>query len=159
MEKEQQETGLIAKNRKAYFSYQIIEDFEAGIVLTGSEVKSLRVNGCNITDAYADVRYNEKGAEELFLLNLHISEYKNAGKLNHEPRRVRKLLISKKEIKKLIGKLEQKGYTLVPLSIYFTRKGFVKVRMGLGKGKNDQDKRQTIKNREWNRQKSRELKG
>jgi SsrA-binding protein len=98
------------------------------------------------------------GSPELFLLNLNINEYKNAGARNHQPRRVRKLLMHKKEIQKLIGKLEQKGYTLIPLIIYFGHNGFVKVKLGLGKGKNTRDKRQTTKNREWKREKSREMK-
>jgi SsrA-binding protein len=151
--------NIIARNRKAYFSYQILEDIDVGIVLTGSEVKSLRANSCNITDSYADIRYTPKGSPELFLLNLDISTYKNAGARNHQPRRIRKLLIHKKEAKKLIGKLEQKGFTLVPLIIYFNHRGFVKVKLGLGKGKDNKDKRDTVKKREWNRQKSREMKG
>ncbi len=150
--------NFIAKNRKAYYDYQIMEDFEAGIVLAGTEVKSLRNKGGNISDAYADVRFNEKGAAELWLLNLNIAEYKNANpKMNHEPKRARKLLVHKKEIKKLIGKLEQQGFTLVPLLIYFNRRGLVKLKMGLGKGKSDIDKRESIKKREWNRSKRREL--
>jgi SsrA-binding protein len=152
-----EENGLIAKNRKAYYNYSIIEELEAGIVLKGSEVKSLRKNSCNITDSYADVRFNEKQKPEVWLLNLNISEYKNAGALNHSPLRPRKLLLEKKEINKLIGKLEQKGYTLIPLIIYFNNRGLVKVKMGLGKGKAEYDKRESIKQREWNREKQRQL--
>jgi len=156
---ELQEDGIIAKNRKAYFEYQIMEEFDAGIVLQGSEVKSLRAHSCNITDSYADIRYAANGNPEVYLLNLNINEYKNAGKRNHQPRRVRKLLMHKKEIRKLIGKLEQKGFTLIPLIIYFNHRGLVKIKLALGKGKNQRDKRETIKKRDWNRQKSRELKG
>lgn len=148
---------LIAKNRKAYYNYEILEEFEAGIALLGSEVKSLRNKACNISDAYADVRFNNKGSAELWLINLQISEYKYAGKFNHQPKRVRKLLLHKQEIKKLIGKLEQKGFTMVPLSIYFNRRGKVKIKLGIGRGKTEKDKRDTIKNREWNREKQREM--
>ena len=151
---ELQEDGVIARNKKAYFEYFIVEEYDVGMVLTGSEVKSLRANSCNITDAYADIRYTPKGSPELFLLNLSINEYKNAGKRNHEPRRVRQLLIHKKEIKKLIGKLEQKGFTVVPLIIYFNHKGFVKVKLGLGKGKNQRDKRETTKKERVEQRKS-----
>jgi SsrA-binding protein len=157
-ETEQQENGIIARNKKAYFDYQIMQEFDAGIVLVGTEVKSLRVRGCDISDSYADIRYNSKNSPELFLLNLNISEYKHAATRNHQPKRPRKLLLHQREIKKLIGLLEQKGYTLVPLIVYFNHRGLAKVKLGLGKGKNERDKRDTIKKREWNRQKERELK-
>ena len=155
---EQQEQGIIARNKKAYFEYQIMEEFDAGIALLGTEVKSLRVRGCDISDSYADIRYNKANSPELFLLNLNISEYKNAGQKNHEPKRVRKLLMHKKEINKLIGKLEQKGFTMVPLIVYFNHRGLAKVKLGLGRGKNERDKRDTIKKREWNREKQRQMK-
>lgn len=151
------DTGLISKNKKAYHDYNIEEEFEAGIALKGSEVKSLRVNGCNLKDSHADI-FSTNGIEEIWLLNVHISEYKNSGKLNHKPDRKRKLLLHKREIKKLIGRKERKGYTLIALAIYFTKKGFVKVKLGLCKGKSKTDKRQTIKERDWNREKQRELK-
>lgn len=157
-DKDPLETGVIAKNKKAYFDYEIIEEYEAGMVLCGSEVKSLRINGCSIVDSHADLR-SESGSEELFLVNLNIPEYKNAKNYNHKPRRERKLLLHKREIKKLIGKIKQKGFTLIPLIIYFNTKGIVKVKVGLGRGKNKADKRETIKEREWKREKAREMKG
>lgn len=157
-ETEQTENGVISRNKKAYFEYFILEEFDVGIALVGSEVKTLRTKGCDISDSYADIRYNEKKSPELFLINLNISEYKNAGVRNHQPKRVRKLLMHKKEIQKLIGKLEQKGFTLVPLIVYFNHRGLCKVKLGLGRGKNERDKRDTIKKREWNREKEREMK-
>lgn len=148
---------LISKNKKAYFDYEIIEEFEAGIALKGSEVKSLRVNGCNLKDSHADI-FTTNGHEEIWLLNVHISEYKNSGQFNHNVNRKRKLLLHKREIKRLIGKKEQKGYTLIALAIYFNHKGLIKVKLGLCKGKTKSDKRQTIKDRDWKREKQRELK-
>lgn len=157
MAKNNDNDSLISKNKKAYHDYQIVEEFEAGIVLQGSEVKSLRVHGCNLKDSHADI-ISTNGKEEIWLLNTHIPEYKNAGKFNHSPNRNRKLLLHKREIKKLIGGKERKGYTLIALAIYFTKKGLVKVKLGLCKGKTKSDKRQTIKEREWNIEKQRELK-
>lgn len=151
-------TGLISKNKKAYFDYQIVEQYEAGVALEGTEVKSLRTNGCNLKDSYADIT-NEDGNEEIWLTNLHIPQYKNAGeKMNHKTDRRRKLLLHKREIRKLMGKRDQKGFTLIALKIYFNKRGLVKVLLGLCKGKTKTDKRQTIKEREWNIQKQRELK-
>lgn len=152
------DTGLIAKNKKAYFDYSILEEFEAGIALQGSEVKSLRINSCNFADSHAFVR-SENNSDEVFLQNLNIPEYKNARNFNHKPNRERKLLLHKREIKKLLGSLKQKGLTLIPLSIYFNKKGLVKIKLGLCKGKNKSDKRETIKQREWDRDKKRILKG
>jgi SsrA-binding protein len=157
MSKEPTETGLIAKNKQAYFNYEILEELEAGIILTGSEVKSLRVNGCQIVDAYADLR-SEGTQTDVYLTNFTIPVYKNGGANNHKPNRDRKLLLHTREIKKMIGRIKQKGLTLVALSIYFNKKGLAKVRLGLGKGKNSSDKRATIKEREWNRNKQRILK-
>jgi len=156
-EKKENENGLIAKNRKAYFDYQILEEIEVGIALLGSEVKSLRVNSCNITDSYADIR-TINANNEIILLNLHISEYKGAKNFSHTPLRERKLLLHKREIKKLIGKIKLKGQTLIPLSIYFNKKGFVKIKLGVCVGKNKGDKREVIKQREWSREKKRVLK-
>ncbi len=153
------QTGLITKNRKANFEYEVAEDFDAGIVLQGSEVKSLRLNGCNIADAYADIRTSASGSEELWLVNLSIPEYKYGGKFNHKPDRLRKLLLHKREIKKLIGKIKQKGFTLIPLEIFFNDKGIAKIKIGLCKGKSKHDKRETIKERDWQREKSRNMKG
>ncbi len=144
----------VGYNRKANFDYEILEKFEAGVVLRGSEVKSLRTHKVNMTDSYAGLSKNN----EVFIYQMHIPEYSLANRMNHEPKRSRKLLLRKKQIQKLIGQLKKGGYTLVPISIYFNEKGFVKLSIGLGKGKKNVDKRQTIKEREWNREKSRILK-
>lgn len=144
----------VGYNRKANFDYEILEKFEAGIVLRGSEVKSLRTHKVNMTDSYAGLSKNN----EVFIYQMHIPEYSLANRMNHEPKRSRKLLLRKKQIQRLIGQLKKGGYTLVPISIYFNEKGFVKLSIGLGKGKKNVDKRQTIKEREWNREKSRILK-
>ncbi len=144
----------VGYNRKANFDYEILEKFEAGIVLRGSEVKSLRTHKVNMTDSYAGLSKNN----EVFIYQMHIPEYSLANRMNHDPKRSRKLLLRKKQIQKLIGQLKKGGYTLVPISIYFNEKGFVKLSIGLGKGKKNVDKRQTIKEREWNREKSRILK-
>ncbi|MBQ7674442.1 MAG: SsrA-binding protein SmpB [Alphaproteobacteria bacterium] len=144
----------IGYNRKANFDYEILEKFEAGIVLRGSEVKSLRNHKVNMTDAYAGL----SRSNEVFIYQMHIPEYSLANRMNHDPKRSRKLLLHKKQIQKLIGQLKKGGYTLVPISIYFNEKGFVKLSIGLGKGKKNVDKRETIKKREWDREKSRILK-
>lgn len=148
------ESKEIGYNKKAHYEYEILEKFEAGIVLQGSEVKSLRNHKVNLTDAYAGL----SKSCEVILYQMHIPEYALANRMNHDPKRARKLLFRKKQILKLIGQLKKGGYTLVPISIYFNEKGFVKVSIGLGKGKKTIDKRETIKEREWNREKSRILK-
>lgn len=142
-------------NRKATYDYEILEKFEAGIVLVGSEVKSLRNHRVNMTDAYAGLSHGN----EIFIYQLHIPEYSQANRMNHDPKRMRKLLLKKRQIERLIGLLKKGGYTLVPISIYFNGRGYVKISIGLGKGKKTVDKRQTIKEREWNREKARVLKG
>lgn len=152
------ESGLVTKNKKAYFEYEVKETFDCGIMLVGSEVKSLRSGGVNITDAHADIKTDENGNEEIWLLNLSIPVYKNAGKFNHKPDSPRKLLLHKKEIKKLIGKIKQKGFALVPVEIFFNEKGIAKIKLGLCIGKTKYDKRATIKERDWNREKQRNLK-
>jgi SsrA-binding protein len=144
---------IISQNRRARFDYALEEFFEAGLVLTGSEVKSLRKGGANIQDAYAS---NEKG--ELYLINSHIDEWQAAGHFNHEPRRPRKLLLKKREISTLIGAIERKGYTVVPISLYFNPSGIAKIELALGKGKSKVDKRATSKERDWKRDQSRILK-
>lgn len=144
---------IIAQNRKARFNYFIKETFEAGIVLLGSEVKSLRSGRANIAESYAD----EKDGE-LYLINSHINEYKQSNQFNHEPRRMRKLLLKRKQIDRLIGAIQQKGITLVPLTLYFNEKGYVKLELGIAEGKKQHDKRATIKEREWQRDKARVLK-
>ena len=142
-----------AENRKARFSYAIIDTLEVGIVLKGTEVKSLRAGKAQIAESYA----TEKDSE-IWLINSYIPEYEKAAIYNHEPRRPRKLLLHAKQVKKLIGQLRTKGITLVPLSIYFNEKGIAKLELALGKGKTNSDKRETIKDREWQREKAAEMK-
>ncbi|MBO4405580.1 MAG: SsrA-binding protein SmpB [Alphaproteobacteria bacterium] len=144
----------IGVNRKAHYDYEITDTLEAGIVLFGTEVKSLRSNKVNLTDSYAGLTADS----EVFLYQMGIPKYSMANLTNHEPKRNRKLLLKKREIRKLIGVLKKSGYSLIPLKIYFNEKGFVKISLGLGKGKRNIDKRETIKEREWNREKSRILK-
>jgi SsrA-binding protein len=141
---------LVAENRKARFSYEIGDTFEAGIALTGSEVKSLRTGRANIADSYA----SDEGGE-LFLINAHIAEYRQAGRANHSPTRPRKLLLHRKEIGKLAGAIQREGMTVVPLKLYFNQRGIAKVLLGLAKGKKLHDKRETEKRRDWDRQKGR----
>lgn len=145
---------VVAQNKRAFYEYHIEEKFEAGIVLTGSEVKSLRAGKANIADSFADT-----DGTGLFLRQAHIAKYGAANRWNHEETRVRRLLLHKSEIQKLIGKLKTKGLTLVPISMYFNEKNLVKVELGLGKGKKLHDKRETEKKRDWQRQKGRMLKG
>jgi SsrA-binding protein len=137
-------------NRRARFDYHIEDELEVGIVLVGSEVKSLRAGKANLQDAYAVER-----DEEIWLMNAQIAEYPGANRFNHEPRRPRKLLLHRQQIRKLVGKLRVKGYTLVPIRMYFNARGKVKVMIGLGKGKKEFDKRDSIKEREWAREKAR----
>ena len=144
---------IISDNRQARFQYEILEVFEAGISLIGTEVKSIRAGKVNLRDGFAQIRN-----EEAFLLNVHISPHTSAGHFfNHEPRRTRKLLMHRQEIRKLIGKTEQKGLTLVPLKLYLQR-GWIKVTIGLARGKKLHDKRESIKNRQDKRDMERALK-
>ena len=144
----------IAENRKAKFDYNITETLESGIVLLGSEVKSLRMGKASIKESYAS---EENG--ELFLINFNIPEYSLAARgQNHDPKRLRKLLINKKERNKVSGLIKREGYTVVPISCYFNKKGIVKILLGLAKGKRQVDKRETIKKRDWDRAKQRLLK-
>ena len=136
-------------NRKARFEYFIEDEIEAGIMLQGTEVKSLRAGKANINDAYA----TEKN-EEIWLINAYIAEYTGGNRFNHESKRPRKLLLHKRQIRKLIGKLAIQGYTLVPLKCYFNDKGMAKVLLGLAKGKKLHDKRETEKQRDWQREKA-----
>ena len=140
---------IISNNRKAKFNYFFNEFFEAGIVLTGSEVKSLRDGKANISESYA---FDNKS--EIFLINSHIPSYKESSYNNHDPRRTRKLLLNRKEINKLIGKINREGLTLIPTKLYF-RKGKAKVEIAVAKGKKQYDKRQTKKKRDWDREKAR----
>ena len=144
--------AVAAQNRKAWHDYFIQDTFEAGLVLTGTEVKSLRVGRASLTDAYA----TEKNGE-FFLVNAHIAEYAGANRMNHEPLRPRKLLLRKREIARLIGAVQREGHTVVALSIYFNDRGIAKVQLGVAKGKRQFDKRAASKERDWKRQKERLL--
>ncbi|HEX7006225.1 MAG TPA: SsrA-binding protein SmpB [Alphaproteobacteria bacterium] len=143
-------TRLIAQNRKARHEYFIEDKLEAGIVLTGTEVKSLRQGRSTISEAYA----GEKGGE-IWLFNAYIPEYQAASQFNHETRRPRKLLLHKRQRDRLIGEVQREGITLVPLSLYFNERGIAKVELGIAKGKRKYDKRETVKQRDWERQKAR----
>jgi SsrA-binding protein len=144
---------VVATNRKAFHDYFIEERYEAGIMLQGTEVKSLREGRVNLQDSYASVR-----GSEVFLHQCHISPYSHGNIMNHEPTRVRKLLLRKIEINKLLGKTQQKGLTLIPLRIYFSKRGYAKVELGLAKGKKLYDRRETIKTREAGREVQRAIK-
>ena len=143
---------VAAQNRKARYNYTIEERLEVGIVLHGSEVKSLREGRATISESYATEQANE-----LFLINSYIPEYKQAGQFNHEPRRPRKLLLHRRQIGKLIGAIQREGMTLVPLRLYFNNRGIAKLELGLAKGKRLYDKRQSEKKKDWDRQKARVL--
>ncbi len=145
---------LVANNKKASFEYHVLEKLEAGIVLNGDEVKALRMGKASIAESYAETKDGE-----LWLVNSNISNYKNAARLNNiEPKRVRKLLVKKKEINRLKGKIEREGMTIVPLRLYFNRRGYAKIEIGIAKGKKLYDKREDKKKKDWNRQKQRLLK-
>jgi len=144
---------IIVTNRKAYRDYEVLESVESGIELKGSEVKSLRAGKINLDDSFA-----RPEKEEVFLYNAHISHYTEASYLNVDPDRPRKLLLHKNQIQRIIGKLTQKGLTLIPLKIYFNDRGFVKVELALGKGKKLYDKRESIKRRETDREMRRMVK-
>ena len=140
---------IISNNRKARFNYFFKEFFEAGIALKGSEVKSLREGKANISESYA---VDEKG--EIYLINSHIPSYKESSYNNHDPKRSRKLLLNKREINKLIGRINREGFTLIPTKLYFI-KGKAKVEIAVAKGKKQYDKRETKKKSDWNREKER----
>ena len=140
---------IISHNRKAHFNYTFRELYEAGIVLTGSEVKSLRAGKISIAESYA---YDHRG--EIFLVNSNIPSYKESSYNDHVPSRNRKLLLNKKEINKLIGRINREGFTLIPTKIYF-KKGKAKIEIGVAKGKREYDKRQTKKRKDWDRDKAR----
>ena len=146
-------TGPVAENRRARFDYEILDTLEAGIVLTGTEVKSLRQGKAQITESYASP---ERG--ELWLINAHIPEYLQANRFNHEEKRPRKLLVNRKQLAKLSQDVERAGNTIVPLKLYFNEQGRAKLLIGVGKGKKSFDKRETERNRDWGREKSRLLK-
>lgn len=143
-------TRIAAQNRKARHNYFIEDTIECGMVLTGTEVKSLRNGRASITEAYAAEKEGE-----LYLINANIPVYEGGNRFNHEPKRMRKLLAHKKELAKMLGMTTQKGYTLVPLHIHFNDRGIAKVAIGVGKGKQSHDKRDSIKDRDWKRDKAR----
>ena len=144
--------NLIAQNRRAKFDYSVVDTYEGGLVLTGSEVKALRAGNGNIGEAYAVFK-----GDELFLLNAHIAKYDNGGYANHEERRTRKILLHRKELDYLKKEIGTQGVALIPLKLYW-QNGKAKVLVGLATGKKNVDKRQTIKERDWNRQQHRILK-
>lgn len=150
--KDQPSRRLVAQNRKARHDYFIDEAVEAGLVLTGTEVKALRAGRASLNEAFAA---EDKG--ELWLLNMHVPEYGPANRFNHTPKRPRKLLLHRRQLAKLLGQVKRSGYTIVPLSIYFNARGIAKCEIGLARGKAAHDKRQTIKERDWNREKHRLL--
>ena len=141
---------VISDNRKARYNFEIEDVFEAGLVLQGSEVKSLRNGKANIAESYAA---EENG--ELWLINAYIPEYLQANRFNHQPRRARKLLLKKREIARLIGAVQREGMTIVPLKLYFNARGIAKLSLALARGKKLHDKRQSAKDRDWSRQKAR----
>jgi SsrA-binding protein len=141
---------VVAENRRARFEYFVEDVYEAGIALTGTEVKSLRFGQGSIAESYAEVR-----GHEVWLVNANVPEFSHGNRYNHEPKRPRKLLLHAREVDRLHGAVERKGMTLVPLSIYFNGRGRAKVELALAKGKNAADKRQTIKERDWKREQAR----
>ena len=148
--KDEKKPKIVADNRKARFNYFIDETFEAGVSLTGTEVKSLRQGKATIAEAYADARDGE-----IWLINSNIPEYLQANRFNHTPKRPRKLLLHAREINKLAGAVEREGMTIVPLRLYFNEKGRAKIAIALGKGKKLHDKRDTLKKRSWERERGR----
>jgi SsrA-binding protein len=143
---------VVADNRKARFNYELGEHFEAGVALTGSEVKSLRAGKATIAESYADAR-----GGEIWLVNSNIPEYLQAHRFNHAPKRPRKLLLHKRQIERLAGAVEREGMTIVPLKLYFNEKGRAKVEIALARGKKLHDKRETLKRRSWERERGRLL--
>ncbi len=144
---------IVADNRRARFDYEIGETFEAGLVLTGTEVKSLRTGKASIGESYANI----DKAGEIYFVNANIPEYLQANRFNHQPKRSRKLLLKSREISRLAKGLEREGMTIVPLKIYFNERGRAKIELALGRGKKLHDKRQSEKQRDWNREKGRLL--
>ena len=144
---------IVAENRKARFNYEIVDTVEAGLVLTGTEVKSLREGKANIAESYA----TEEGGE-IWLINSYLPEYLQANRFNHETRRRRKLLLNKREVNRLAGAVQKEGMSIVPLKIYFNDRGRAKLEVALARGKKLHDKRETVKERDWNRQKARLMK-
>ena len=143
---------IVAENRRARFDYFIEDTFEAGIALSGTEVKSLRGGEGSIAESYAEIRNGEA-----WLVNANVPEFSHGNRFNHEPKRPRKLLLHQREIEKMVGAVERKGMTLIPLMVYFNSRGRAKVELALARGKQTHDKRQTIKDRDWKRDKARLL--
>lgn len=144
---------VVAKNKKAYFNYDLLENYEAGVSLVGSEVKSIRQGRISLKDSYAEIR-----GGEVFLLNFHISLYEAASRFNHDPEREKKLLLHRREIKRLSGKIKEKGLTLIPTKVLFNDKGKVKIEIALAKGKKAYQKKEVIKERDRERELRAELK-
>jgi SsrA-binding protein len=142
----------ITENKKAYRNYEITDTFEAGLVLLGTEVKSMRSGGVNLKESYAKIV-----GGELFLVGCHIAPYSHGNMMNHDPERPRKLLMKKREIQRLIGKINERGFTVVPLKMYFNDRGLAKVQLGLGKGRTHSDKRAVIRERDIKRELEREM--
>ena len=151
-DKKERPRKIVADNRRARFNYEIGETVEAGIALTGSEVKSLRQGRATIAESYADTR-----GGEVWLVNANIPEYVQAGRFNHAPKRPRKLLLHRREIDKLAGGVEREGMTIVPLKLYFNEKGRAKIELAVARGKKLHDKRETDKKRSWDRERARLL--
>ena len=149
-DKNERAIKVVAENRKARFNYAIEDTVEAGIALTGTEVKSIRNGKTTIAESYADTRRGE-----IWLLNANIPEYLQAGRFNHPPKRARKLLLHRRQIDKLAGAVEREGMTLVPLKLYFNAKGRAKIELAVARGKKLHDKRETEKKRSWERERAR----
>ncbi|GHF73665.1 SsrA-binding protein SmpB [Seohaeicola zhoushanensis] len=152
-DKDNKNFKLIAENRRARFDYAIEDDLECGIILEGSEVKAMRQGGTNIAESYATV---DNG--ELWLVNSYVAPYEQAKMFRHEERRRRKLLVSRKQLSDLWNATQRKGMTLVPMSLYFNERGIAKIKLGVAKGKQNHDKRETAAKRDWDRQKARLMK-
>jgi SsrA-binding protein len=144
---------LIAKNKKAFFNYEILESYESGISLLGSEVKSIKEGRISLKESYAEIKDGE-----VFLLSCHVTPYEAANRFNHDPLRERKLLLHRREIKRLTGKIKEKGLTLVPMKVFVNKKGKIKVEIALAKGKRDYQKREAIRERDRDREMRAELK-
>lgn len=144
---------IVSENRRARFDYELQDHYEAGLALTGTEVKSLRNGKASLAESYA----GESGGE-MWLFNANIPEYGPANRFNHEPKRPRKLLLHRREINRLMGAVQKEGMTVVPLKLYFDARGIAKIEIAVGRGKKQHDKRQTIKERSWQRDKARILK-
>lgn len=153
MAKQQGDKLIVCRNRRARFDYAIEETFEAGLMLMGSEVKSLRTGQASIQESYA----GEKEGE-LFLMNAHIPEYSHGGYQNHAPKRLRKILLHKRQLNRLLGSIRQKGITIIPLAIYFNARGIAKLEIGIARGKKKVEKREAQKERDWKRDKERLMK-